>query len=72
MKGQTAVIQGKGINKRDKELVEAILGGEMKNAWEPSNPGEGKDTRLQKGGSWNTHSRQYLNNYDRIFKSETS
>lgn len=44
--GGYAVIQGKSITKSDKELVEAILGGEMKNAWQK---GDGKDQRGDAG-----------------------
>lgn len=57
--------------KEDKELVEAILGGEMRNAWQPTAPGEGKDTRRERGGGWNKRTPAFLTNYDRIFRSKS-
>lgn len=40
------VIEGKAISKADKELVESILGGEMKNSWQK---GDGIDQRGEDG-----------------------
>jgi len=57
------VIQGKGISKTDKELVQAILGGEMKNAWEK---GDGVDTRAERQ-TWTPRDHNYPENYERIF-----
>ena len=64
MPGYT-VIEGKGISKSDKELVQSILGGEMKNAWQR---GDGKDIRDNKGGGWNSKSPSFLSNYEQIFE----
>jgi len=66
---QHTIVQGKSISKADKELVEAILGGEMKNAWET---GDGIDTRADEGPYSKrpiTKRRNlYAENYDRIFR----
>jgi hypothetical protein len=63
------IVQGKSISKSDKELVESILGGEMKNAWQK---GDGIDTRgvegpYSKKGAWSTSTTTaYQNNYTKI------
>ena len=62
------IVQGKSISKADKELVEAILGGEMQDAWRT---GDGVDSRGTDGPYSKTRkgvSRQqrYRDNYDRI------
>ena len=70
---QNVILQGKGINKADKELVEAILGGEMQDAWRK---GDGIDTR----GTDGPYAKRgivkrrdlYRENYERIFKKEKS
>jgi len=68
---QYTIIQGKGISKADKELVEAILGGEMQNAW---TPGDGIDQRGDEGEySKRAMVRRrdlYKDNYDRIFRGK--
>ena len=65
-----AIVQGKAISKTDKELVSAVLGGEMKNAWQLGN---GVDTRGVEGpyakrGAWSsaTDQRRFRAGYDNI------
>lgn len=55
--------------KENRELVNAIIGGEMRNAWQPTVPGEAKDERpADQRRSWeNSSARQlYRKNYDHI------
>lgn len=66
-----AIVKGKSISKADEGLIDSILGGEMKNAWQPEEEGKGRDMRpLSPKGrtSRRPHSRAYRNNYDRIFR----
>jgi len=56
--------------KEDRELVQAILGGEMRNAWQPAERGESPDLRPSKR-SLRKPSRSFLTNYDRIFKKDS-
>lgn len=65
-----AIVQGKAISKSDKELIGAILGGEMKNAWQK---GDGRDTRpfdgpYAKRGAWSNASplQKFYRGYDNI------
>lgn len=54
--------------KENKELVDAIIGGEMRNAWQPTVPGESKDERHEKRTWEKTSQRQrFRNNYPEIF-----
>jgi hypothetical protein len=56
--------------KHTKELEAAILGGEMKNAWQPEDRKGQPDGRppQMKQGDWNYRSPDYLTNYERIFR----
>lgn len=51
--------------KENNELVQAIIGGEMRNAWQPTAPGEGKDERHEKA-RWTERSQAFYRNYDAI------
>jgi len=50
-------------------MKQAILAGEMKNAWQVEDRPNQPDTRPAglKQGEWNFRSRQYRENYDRVF-----
>lgn len=67
MKPQHTIVQGKSVSKADKELIEAILGGEMRNAWEP---GDGIDQRGEDGPyskrPVTKRKNSYRDNYDQI------
>ena len=61
-----AIVQGKSISKSDKELVQAIMGGEMKNAWQP---GDGVDERpdyLKRSWEHASARERYRMGYDNI------
>jgi hypothetical protein len=53
--------------KEDKEMVQAILGGELRNAWQKTNPGEGKDIRKDKPTYTRPSRGNFRDNYTRIF-----
>jgi hypothetical protein len=68
---QFTIVQGKSISKSDKELISAILGGEMQDAWRA---GDGIDHRGTEGpyAKRPTVRRKnlYTDNYARIFGHE--
>lgn len=53
--------------KEDQELVQAILGGEMRNAWQKTEAGEGRDERNEKPTLSRPSRSAYRENYTRIF-----
>jgi hypothetical protein len=59
----TFVLKGKGVSKADRGLVESIMAGEMRNAWQS---GDGKDYRAERQ-SWISRDQVYRENYERIF-----
>jgi hypothetical protein len=56
--------------KETKELEAAILGGEMKNAWQVEDRVKQPDTRpvQMRQGGWNSRSSQYRENWNKVFK----
>lgn len=63
---QFTIIQGKGISKSDKELVNAIMGGEMKNAWQKGSGVDERPDYLKRSWENASERERYRMNYDNI------
>gem|GEM_PF-6323315 len=59
----------RSTRKENRELVQAIIGGEMRNAWQPTVPGEARDERpADQKRTWERAScrDRFRANYDQI------
>lgn len=62
-------MEGPAISKPNRELAQAILGGEMKNAWQKTVPGESRDMRplTSKARLSRVVTEEYRDHYEQIF-----